>query len=148
MSAAEEQFWEERRSTLDGLQAYIDAYPNGSHVGEARARIGVYEQERLSQRQAREARERAEREAREAARAAENERQRMYTRETMLYWLRATGAITGWGTTLGEIARSYQVASPWFANVNVNPLSLRSVNVSAKANCNRRGCAARPGTGT
>jgi hypothetical protein len=122
VSAAEEQFWEERRSTLDGLQAYIDAYPNGSHVGEARARIGVYEQERLAQRQAREARERAEREAREAARAAENERQRMYTRETMLYWLRATGAITGWGTTLGEIARANQEFANNFQNTSPAPV--------------------------
>jgi hypothetical protein len=112
VSAAEEQFWEERRSTLEGLTAYIEAYPQGVHVGEARARLAVYEQERQAQRQAREERERAEREAREAQRAAENERQRVFARETMLYWLRATGSITGWGNTLAEVA----TANREFAN--------------------------------
>lgn len=122
VSAAEEQFWEERRSTLEGLTAYIAAYPQGSHVGEARARINVYEAERLEQRRQREAREAAERATREAQRAAENERQRVFARETMVYWLRSTGGITGWGNTLGEVATANREFAQNFQNTAPTPV--------------------------
>lgn len=122
VSAAEEQFWEERRSTLEGLTAYIAAYPRGAHVGEARARIAVYEAERQEQRRQREAREAAERAQREAERAAENERQRVFARETMVYWLRATGAITGWGNTIAEVAAANREFAQNFQNTPPAPV--------------------------
>src|SRR5687768_8589330 len=46
VSGHEDDFWEERRSTLEGLQAYLEAFPSGPHAAEARTRIGVYEAER------------------------------------------------------------------------------------------------------
>src|SRR5690242_19565556 len=35
----EDEFWDERRSTLEGLQAYLLTFPSGNHSAEARARI-------------------------------------------------------------------------------------------------------------
>jgi PAS domain-containing protein len=100
----DEQFWDERRSTLEGIQAYLAAYPSGRHAGEARARIGVYEQERLSRRQAEEEARRLRDRANQEALEARNAAARVFARDTITYWLRATGGINGWGRTLGEVS--------------------------------------------
>jgi hypothetical protein len=105
ISAREEEFWEERRSTLEGLQAYLQAFPAGTHVEEARARINVYEAERRRLAEERAAAEQAERERLAAERRAQNERQRLFARNTILYWLRQLGSIEGWGETLGTVAQ-------------------------------------------
>ncbi|MDP3279283.1 MAG: hypothetical protein Q8Q09_29095 [Deltaproteobacteria bacterium] len=122
VSAREETFWEERRSTVEGLQAYLDAYPSGTHRGEARARLDVYEGERRALQTARETREREERERLEQQRQAQNERQRTFMRETLLYWLRSTGAITGWGSELGEVARTNTEFAANFQNTPPVPV--------------------------
>jgi hypothetical protein len=100
----EDEFWEERRSTLEGLQAYLHAFPAGSHAAEARARMGVYDQERRRIEEQRAAAEQAERERLAAQRRSENERQRLFARNTMLFWLRLLGSLNGWGQQLQQVA--------------------------------------------
>lgn len=101
----EEDFWEERRSTLQGLQAYLRAFPGGSHVGEARARVEVYEAERRRQVAVQQAADQAERERLAAERRASNERQRLFARNTILFWLRQFGSIDGWGEPIQVMAQ-------------------------------------------
>lgn len=99
----EEDFWEEKRSTLEGLQVYLRAFPAGVHVQEANARVQAYENERRAQDEARRERERQERERLDTERRAANERQRRFARDTMVYWLRSIGVVEGWGERLGTI---------------------------------------------
>jgi hypothetical protein len=101
----EEDFWEDRRSTLQGLQAYLQAFPNGSHAGEARARVEVYEAERRRAIEAQQAAEQAERERLAAERRAANERQRLFARNTILFWLRQFGSLDGWGEPIATVAQ-------------------------------------------
>lgn len=105
LSAREEAFWEERRSTYEGLQAYLRAYPRGVHAGEAQARIAVYDAERRRLAEERAAAEQAERERQAAERRAALERQRFFARNTMLYWLRTLGALEGWGEPIPTVAQ-------------------------------------------
>ena len=105
VSHQEEDFWEERRSTLQGLQAYLHAFPSGTHAGEARARVEVYETERRRQVEAQATAEQAERERLAAERRASNERQRLFARNTILFWLRQFGTLDGWGEMIPVVAQ-------------------------------------------
>lgn len=102
LGTREQQFWDEHRATMEGLEAYLHSYPSGSHAGEARARMEAINAERDAARREREEREAAERRRLEEERRAANERQRYFARTTFLYWLRQLGQLQGWGGTLRE----------------------------------------------
>lgn len=101
----EEEFWDQRRSTLEGLQAYLAAFPTGQHAQEARQRIAVYQAERDRVARERAANAAAERERLAAERRAANERQRLFARNTFLYWLRTLGGLDGWGEPIPAVAQ-------------------------------------------
>lgn len=100
----EEEFWDQRRATLEGLQAYLDAFPNGQFAAQARQRIAAYEAERQEQLRRQREREEEDRRRREAERQAIAERQRMFVRNQMLFWLRTFGGINAWGEPLRVLA--------------------------------------------
>ena len=101
----EEEFWEQRRSTFEGLQAYLTSYPRGPHAVEARSRLSVYEEERRRQQVAQAAADEAERQRLAEERRASNERMRLFARNTMLAWLRTFGSVDGWGEPIGVLAQ-------------------------------------------
>ncbi len=101
----EEEYWEQRRSTLDGLRAYLTTYPHGNHVQEARGRIAVYEGERQRVTREQQTTEQQERERLAAERRANSERQRLFARNTFLFWLRTLGGLDGWGEAIPTVAQ-------------------------------------------
>ncbi len=103
VETAEEDFWMEHRASVDGLSAYVQAFPRGSHVEEARQRLSVFEAARREQVTALRATEQAERERREEELRLAGARARIWARTNFDRWVRLFGGLQGWGQGFGPI---------------------------------------------
>jgi len=101
----EEDFWSDHRSSVEGLNAYLLAFPRGMHAEEARERLRVFAQARAQQEAERQAQERAERERREAELREAALRQRFWMRSHFNRWIRLFGGLQGWGQGIGPIVQ-------------------------------------------
>jgi len=103
VETAEEDFWMEHRASVDGLSGYVQAFPRGSHVEEARQRLAVFEAARREQVAATQATEQAERERREEELRLTGARARIWGRTNFDRWVRLFGGLQGWGQGFGPI---------------------------------------------
>lgn len=112
----EEDFWADHRSSVDGLNEYLRAYPQGIHVSEARERLAVFERARAQQEAERRAQREAERERREAELHEAAARQRLWMRTQFNRWTRLFGGLQGWGQGIGPIVQQNADFSAAFEN--------------------------------
>ena len=103
VETAEEDFWLEHRASVDGLTEYVQAFPRGSHVEEARQRLGVFEAARREQEAARRAAAAADAERREEELRRTGAQARVWGRASFDRWVRLFGGLQGWGQGFGPI---------------------------------------------
>lgn len=101
--AQEEDFWADHRSSVDGLNEYLRAFPVGTHHDEARERLRVFEQARAQQEAERRVAAEAERVRRETELREASARQRLWMRTQFNRWVRLFGGLNGWGQGMGPI---------------------------------------------
>lgn len=116
VDAAEEDFWADHRSSVDGLNEYLHAFERGPHADEARQRLRVFEQARAQQEAARRAREDEERQRREAELRETAARQRLWARLGFNRWVRVFGGLNGWGQSFGPIVQQNPDFNAQFEN--------------------------------
>jgi hypothetical protein len=114
--AQEEDFWADHRSSVDGLNEYVRAFPTGGHADEARERLRVFEQAREQQEQERRRVAEQERGAREQELQAAASRQRLWMRGQYNRWTRLFGGLQGWGQAVGPIVQANPDFSTAFEN--------------------------------
>jgi PAS domain-containing protein len=103
--AQEEDFWADHRSSVDGLNEYLRAFPVGTHLDEARERLRVFEQARAQQEAERRVAAEAERVRRETELREASARQRLWMRTQFNRWVRLFGGLNGWGQGMGPIVQ-------------------------------------------
>ncbi len=104
VQGAEEDFWSDHRSSVDGLTEYLHAFPAGLHVDEAHQRLGVFDAARREQETARRAAQAADAARVAAELSQQSARQRLWARLTFARWLRVFSGMQGWGQGMGVIA--------------------------------------------
>ncbi len=97
----EPRIWEEVRSSREGLEFYLDAFPDGPHAAEAQPRLAALTTVAGRREQEEEAARETERQRREAI----LERQRLWLSRATGYWTRTLIGITNWGSPIPEVAR-------------------------------------------
>jgi hypothetical protein len=99
--ANEGQVWASNGSSADGLAFYLQAYPDGTYVEQARARQTALQQvnvgrEETQQRQ-------VELEQQQAQRQAEERRQ--WVTRAAQFWMRTLVGVRNYGSPIGQVAR-------------------------------------------
>lgn len=119
----EVEVYETGKATREGLELYVQAYPQGRFVDQARARLLVVSQ--IEQRKAQERAE-AERVAIER-RARDEELRRTWVTRFASYWTDTLLAVRQWGEPIADIAR-------------LNPEFSRAFGKSPRPQCNATEC--------
>jgi hypothetical protein len=100
-STRETETFETGKSTREGLERYLRAYPDGTFAAQARSRLAAVELiERRKQAEQAEAQQRAL-----ARKQREEELQRTWVTRFAGYWATTLARLTGWGTPIAEVAR-------------------------------------------
>ncbi|MCB9591530.1 MAG: hypothetical protein H6719_02250 [Sandaracinaceae bacterium] len=98
----EEELWARSSSTREGLEWYLQVYPDGRYIDLARPRLeGFQHVEDTAAQQAA-----AERELRERQRQEAAEARRTWVTRAVQYWTRTMVGLTGYGRSLRRIAGS------------------------------------------
>lgn len=122
-SAREVSVYERGKSTREGLEFYVSAYPAGRFLVQAQQRLAV-----IAQVEARKAEERAEAErVREERRMRDEELRRTWVTRFFGYWVDTLLAVRQWGEPIGDIARQ-------------NPEFSRAFGKSPRPKCNASEC--------
>lgn len=99
--ARETDTFESGKSTREGLERYLKAYPDGTFAAQARSRLAAVELiERRKQAEQAEALQR-----REQRKQREQELQRTWVTRFAGYWATTLTRLTGWGLPIAEVAR-------------------------------------------
>ncbi len=114
--AQEEDFWADHRSSVDGLNEYLRAFPAGAHTDEARERLRVFDQVRGQQEAERRAQQLAENQRREQELREASARQRLWMRGQFNRWIRVFGGLNGWGQGVGAIVQANPDFNTQFEN--------------------------------
>lgn len=99
--ANEAQVWASNGTTADGLAFYLQAYPDGTYVEQARARQTALQQvsvgrEETQQRQEELAQQQAQRQA---------EERRQWVTRAAQFWMRTLVGVRNYGSPIGQVAR-------------------------------------------
>ncbi|RLB55014.1 MAG: hypothetical protein DRJ42_07430 [Deltaproteobacteria bacterium] len=97
----EPEIWESNRSSKEGLEFYLSAFPDGPHAAEARPRLAALQT--VSGRRDEEAEE--AREVERQRREALLERQRTWLTRATQFWTRTMISINNWGSPISDVAR-------------------------------------------
>jgi hypothetical protein len=93
--------FEAGRSHRAGLELYLEAFPDGKFVGQARSRLAAIE---VIEQRKREEAQRAERTA-EERRQRDDELSRTWVTRFFGFWMKTLVSLTGWGAPIAEVAR-------------------------------------------
>ncbi len=99
--AIEPEIWESSRSSKEGLEFYLAAFPDGPHAAEARPRLAALRTVSGRRDEERERAQEVERERREAL----LERQRTWLTRAAQFWARTMIGISNWGSPIAQVAR-------------------------------------------
>jgi hypothetical protein len=100
-STRETETFETGKSTREGLERYLRAYPDGTFAAQARSRLAAVELiERRKQAEQAEAQQRLL-----ARKQREEELQRTWVTRFAGYWATTLARLNGWGTPIAEVAR-------------------------------------------
>ncbi len=98
----EDDLWVRSAATREGLEWYLQVYPDGRYVDQARPRLAALQHvANTAEDQAQAERELRERQAAEAAEA-----RRTWVTRAVQYWTRTMVGLNGYGRPLGRIARA------------------------------------------
>ena len=100
--ARDQSVFEAGRATRPGLELYLQAFPDGLFVAQARSRLAAVEV--IEERQRQEAARAAQ--LAETRKAAEAERNRTWVTRFVGYWTKTLLAIPEWGAAIEQVARS------------------------------------------
>lgn len=100
----EPTFFEESKSTADGLRLYLSTYPQGVYVDQARSRLAALDA--VARSRAGDAE--ADREVTREQREAQLERRRQWASYAVAYWTRILLGVENWGAPIGEVAAANQ----------------------------------------
>ncbi len=99
-SEREEELWARSANTREGLEWYLQVYPDGRYVDQARPRLAAFEHvENTAEQQAQ-----AERELRDRQRQEAAEARRTWVTRAVQYWTRTMVGLNGYGQSLRRIA--------------------------------------------
>lgn len=119
----EPEVWAESRSSREGLEFYLEAFPDGPHAAEAQPRLAAL-QTVQGRRQSEEERAReVERQRREAL----AERRRTWLTRAAQFWTRTMIGIDNWGSPIAEVAGQ-------------NPDFSRAFGQDPRPRCSREEC--------
>jgi hypothetical protein len=99
--AMEPEIWESSRSSKEGLEFYLAAFPDGPHAAEARPRLAALRTVSGRRDEERERAQEVERERREAL----LERRRTWLSRATQFWTRTMIGISNWGSPIAQVAR-------------------------------------------
>ncbi len=119
----EPEVWEESRSSREGLELYLAAFPDGPHAAEARPRLAALQTVEGRREDEAEAAREVERQRREAL----EERRRTWLTRAMQFWTRTMTGISNWGSPIPEVARR-------------NPAFSRAFGQEPRPRCSREEC--------
>jgi PAS domain-containing protein len=97
----EEELWTRSAASREGLEWYLQVYPDGRYVDQARPRLDALRHvENTAEQQAA-----AERELRDQQRDAAAAERRVWVTRAVQFWTRTLVGLDGFGNTIGRIAR-------------------------------------------
>jgi hypothetical protein len=99
--AIEPEIWESSRSSKEGLEFYLAAFPDGPHAAEARPRLAALRTVSSRRDEERERAQEVERQRREAL----LERRRTWLSRAAQFWTRTMIGISNWGSPIAQVAR-------------------------------------------
>lgn len=108
----EPRIWEENRDTREGLEFYLEAFPDGPHAEEARPRLAALQAVQGNREEEAERARQVERDRREAL----LERRRTWMTRASQFWTRTMIGIRNWDSPLPEVAAQNPSFSQAFGN--------------------------------
>jgi hypothetical protein len=129
--ANEGQVWASNGSSADGLAFYLQAYPDGTYVEQARARQTALQQvnvgrEETQQRQ-------VELEQQQAQRQAEERRQ--WVTRAAQFWMRTLVGVRNYGSPIGQVARRAATGSSAKCISSCASGSMQAASSESKCSC-------------
>lgn len=98
----EETVWSQSSSTREGLEWYLQVYPDGQYVEQARPRLAALQQVADTQQEQRQAQLDLDEQRRQEAAEA----RRTWVTRAVQYWTRTLLTLRNFGSSMGRIARS------------------------------------------
>lgn len=109
-AAREQAYFADARETPEGLQMYMQVFPNGRFAEEAAQRQNAFVELEAGRRRDEEARQRIERERREALLLS----RRMWAAQAVEFWSRVLLSVENWNTPMSEVVVSNQTFNDAF----------------------------------
>lgn len=119
----EPEVWQASHSTREGLEFYLQAYPDGPHAAEARPRLAALQT--VAGRRENEAEQAAEVQRQQREELAE--RRRTWLTRASQFWTRTMVGISNWGSPIAQVAER-------------NPAFNRAFGQDPRPRCSRTEC--------
>ncbi|MFK7998071.1 MAG: hypothetical protein AB8H86_00690 [Polyangiales bacterium] len=109
-AAREQAYFADAKETPEGLQMYMEVFPNGRFSAEAEQRQNAFAELEAARQRDVEARQRIERERREALLLS----RRMWAAQAVAFWSRVLLSVEDWDTPMSEVVVSNQTFNDAF----------------------------------
>ena len=119
----EPEVWAESHASREGLQFYLEAFPDGPHAAEARPRLAALQTVQSGRQEEEERAREVERERREAL----EERRRTWLTRAMQFWTQTMIGVNNWGSPIAQVAQQ-------------NPTFSRAFGQAPQPRCSREEC--------
>lgn len=119
----EPEVWAESHASREGLEFYLQAFPDGPHAAEARPRLAALQTVQSGREEEAERAREIERQRREAL----EERRRTWLTRAMQFWTQTMIGVQNWGSPIADVARQ-------------NPPFNRAFGQAPRPRCSREEC--------